>query len=96
MEKIRARFKITKFSTLTAMRAKDPTQEYSTENSEKAETSDIVLAPVEPAEGDTNHENRQFWKAGTNGEIRLCGVEAEVSNELLSGREFWVDFTPVE
>lgn len=96
MAKVRARFKVTKYEASVLNRPKDPAQEYSAENSERVELATIVLSPVEPAADDSKHKNRQFWRGAANGEIRMVNVEPEVARQLVSGREFWIDFTPVE
>ena len=45
---------------------------------------------------DTNPENARFFQATPGGELRLQVVNDAAASQFEEGKEFYVDFTPVE
>ena len=54
----------------------------------------ITLTPV--ASSDPNSENARFWKLTPAGQIRLSTINAQAAAQFEPGKEFYIDFTPVE
>lgn len=53
----------------------------------------VILRPVY---GDDNPENKKFFAATPNGEIRLGIVNPDAVKEMKLGGHYYVDFTPAE
>jgi hypothetical protein len=62
---------------------------------ERAETlagGKVILSPVT---GDSD-ENKKFFKWTPYGKLKMCTINEEAVKVFTPGREFYVDFTPVE
>lgn len=51
----------------------------------------VVFLPV----GDDSPENKLFWEATPSGKIEFTYMNPEALEELVLGREYYVDFTEV-
>jgi hypothetical protein len=60
----------------------------------QGEHEEVTLSPVYPS--DESPENKQFWEATPNGEIRLYIQNPGAIGKFPLGREFYVDFTPAD
>lgn len=58
------------------------------------EMTTLVLAPVYSAEPGT--ENKKFWDASPQGEIKLGTINLEAANQFELGGEYYIDFTKAE
>lgn len=52
----------------------------------------VVFIPV----GDDSPENKLFWDATPSGKIEFTYMNPEALEELVLGREYYVDFTEVK
>ena len=55
----------------------------------------LNLTPVY-ANNDPQHENSKFWEATPSGSIQLGCVNQEAWKHFEIGKDYYVDFTPVE
>jgi hypothetical protein len=55
----------------------------------------IEMSPVYKS-GDPNSENSQFFKWTPTGKIEIGCARAEVADKFELGKEYYIDFTPVE
>lgn len=60
-----------------------------------AKVTTLTLNPVY-ANNDPNHENSKFWAASPGGRLELNCVNPEAVKQFEVGKEFYIDFTPVE
>lgn len=93
--KVRAKFKVTRIEATVQPRRKDPTSNWSSENTENVEMRTIVMSPVY-GNGDPNHENTKFWNASPAGEIKLGTINPEAWKAFELDKEVYVDFTQAE
>lgn len=60
----------------------------------------VKMTPVYPkASGEkteNEHENKVFWKYTPAGELRLSTINKAASDQFELGKEYYLDFTPVE
>lgn len=57
-------------------------------------TSTVKLRPVYSNEPGT--ENHQFWQATPSGSLEMHGLSKEVADQLIPGKEYFLDITPAD
>jgi hypothetical protein len=55
-------------------------------------TTKLVFSPVVG----TTEENKTFWKWTPSGKIEMNVLNPEAANQFEVGKEYYVDFTPVQ
>lgn len=88
---VRAKFVITQ---------KQTTVSYMGPDQPKAEVVTVYGTPVCPpwkdGKPDPDHPNASWWKATPTGRFELGTVNPAAADQLVIGREYYVDFTPAE
>lgn len=93
---VRAKFKLTNVESFEITRNKiGENGKLSQTLIEKVEARNLTFRPVYPND-DPNHENSKFWQATPSGELKLQTVNPEAWNQFVFGKEYYLDFTPVE
>lgn len=55
----------------------------------------VIFNPV-TATNNPNDENSQFFASTPSGEIKFNGLNKEVAESFVFGKEYYVDFTPAD
>lgn len=94
---VRAKFKCTGYSASqnSTFPHKDEAGKPDYTRPETVEMRTVKLSPVY-GNSDPNHENTKFWNASPSGSIELGTVNPAAWQAFEMGKEYYVDFTPVE
>lgn len=90
----RAKFTLTRIERTLQQRAdRNPDGSYGPTYTVEMQT--LVFNPVYPS-NDPDGENAKFWAATPSGEIKLGVVNAAAVEHFDLGRDYYVDFHPVQ
>jgi hypothetical protein len=98
---VRAKFKVSSIKTQEGTKdvldaAGQPVKDERGYNKREAcQLFTIEMCPVY-GNGDPNHENTKFWQYTPSGKMEMGTINPDAAAQFTLGREFYLDFTPVE